>query len=301
MDLVQATWYSKGSPRRARELIVLHDMETPDVTGTALAVARYFQRLPATNKASAHICVDKDTAVRCVNDDDIAYGAPPANHNGLHIELAGYSKYSSGQWTQDDLLSMLYRAVPIVADWCQQYGIPMRFVPAAELAPHDFNSPLPPEVHGITTHFEVNQAWRQTSHTDPGKGFPIAWFIDAVNKYAAHNSIPKPSTDSTPDPSQEDEDMPQPTDIVDEITYPNGAKTRVTRAGQVLALGTRYMYGIDHLLAEEKQAWTEAGGITAINPVDPNAGYVIWDRYNGNQYAFSDAEAQTIAAREKGA
>src|SRR5690349_17380268 len=62
---VQARHYTKGriSPIR---LIVVHSMEWTETTTTAEDCARMFSTM--TRQASAHVCVDSNSAVRCVAD-----------------------------------------------------------------------------------------------------------------------------------------------------------------------------------------------------------------------------------------
>jgi hypothetical protein len=171
MQTIQARYYAKGSRTRLRKWVVVHDMEIENKPDTAELIGHYFANVSASNKVSAHVGVDVNSAVRYVEDDDIAYAAPGANANGLHIELAGYAKFLNGDWERSDMLAMLGIAAPIVRDWCDRFGIPKTFVRAADLKRG---------VGGITTHYEVSQAFRLTNHTDPGPNFPIGNFVAAV-------------------------------------------------------------------------------------------------------------------------
>lgn len=68
-------------------LIAIHTMEAPEAAQTAENVANYFKRVDA----SAHWCVDNDSRVRVVKDEDTAWTLPGANSRSLNIEIAGYA------------------------------------------------------------------------------------------------------------------------------------------------------------------------------------------------------------------
>jgi N-acetyl-anhydromuramyl-L-alanine amidase AmpD len=59
---------------RKIDLIVIHTMEMDEKGETAEQCARWFAN-PAA-QASAHYCVDADSIVQCVRDQDVAWHAP---------------------------------------------------------------------------------------------------------------------------------------------------------------------------------------------------------------------------------
>lgn len=166
MNTILARWFTAVGPSRPKNKIVLHSMQAPNKPDTAEGVGQFFSRLPPGSKASAHVGADVNSRVRYVSDDDVAYAAPGANHDGLHIELAGYAEYDAGRWTQPDMMAMLQQASAQMREWSQRYDIPLRFLRAGELA-------RDPNIKGVTTHNEVRLAYRLTNHWDPGPGFPI--------------------------------------------------------------------------------------------------------------------------------
>lgn len=166
-----ARWFTAVKGTRQVDLIVLHSMEAPEKGETAESVARYFQGLPASRKASAHYNIDVDSIVRSVNDNDVAFAAPGANHNGLQFEHAGYARQKRGGWLDAYSKAMLLRSARLAARKCAKYKIPIRYVDAAGLKRGE---------RGITTHHQVTLAFRRSTHTDPGKGFPIRWYLDQV-------------------------------------------------------------------------------------------------------------------------
>jgi peptidoglycan hydrolase-like protein with peptidoglycan-binding domain len=168
IPLVEAKHYLRGKPRAVIDLIVLHCMEAPEAATQAECCAMFF----ATLGPSAHYCVDSDSVVQCVPDHYVAYHAPGANHAGLGIELAGYARQSRAEWLDPFGTRMLWLAAQLTARKCTERDLPVRFLPASKL--------LGPRPRGITTHREVSLAFKRSTHTDPGPGFPIDLFLDQV-------------------------------------------------------------------------------------------------------------------------
>lgn len=169
MKHVQAKNYRKHRRGQITD-ICLHDMESAEKPDTAEAVADWFAGKHAPI-GSAHVCVDCNSAVRCVLDEDEAYGAPGLNECGLHIEIPGRWTQTEEQWLDDYSSAALDIAAQVCADWCAKYGIPVRFVDAAALLRGE---------HGITFHSEVSKAFRRSTHVDPGPHFPIDEFLTRV-------------------------------------------------------------------------------------------------------------------------
>lgn len=169
IPLIAAKHYGRA-PRAVVDLIVLHCMEAPESSTRAEACAEYFARGAVV--ASAHYCVDSDSVVQCVPDHLVAYAAPGANHNGLHIELAGYARQSRVEWLDPFGTRMLWLAAQLVARKVVERDIPVVFLPASKLTG--------PRPRGITTHHEVSLAYKRSTHTDPGPGFPMQYFLDHV-------------------------------------------------------------------------------------------------------------------------
>lgn len=156
--------------------VVLHDGEAP----SARSIAEYFYSLDAVG--SAHLCVDDAACYRCLRNDAIPWGAASAfaaNLHGVHIEQAGYAKWSAVVWRQHR--ATLDRAAFKTAQHLQRYGLPVRFVDAAHL----------PQLAGVTTHREITKAskridaagaWKYT-HMDPGALWPRRLFMARVRVY----------------------------------------------------------------------------------------------------------------------
>jgi hypothetical protein len=165
--------------KRPLDLIVIHVMEAGETAKTAENVANWFHS-EAEPRTSAHFCVDNDSCIQCLQLRDVAFAAPGANRNGVHIELAGYAKQGKAEWLDAYGKQMLPRAATLLAQYVipkmeTLAGIPfpVRYVDAEGLKRGE---------RGITTHNEVTKAFRLSDHHDPGPGFPIAEFIEMVKK-----------------------------------------------------------------------------------------------------------------------
>lgn len=182
---IKARWFTPTGGRRI-DLVVLHTAETPEGVNTARAVANYFAT--TTTKASAHYTVDPKNIFQCVQDKDVAYAAPGANSNGIHLELSGRAGQTAGEWHDTYSSALLANAAKLAADICAAYKIPARYVPAAQLAAGGAAA------RGITTHNEVSKAFRKSTHWDPGPNFPIIEFVNAVLGGTPPAPTPPPTT-----------------------------------------------------------------------------------------------------------
>lgn len=171
--VVDAANWSRELGRQPKRWIVLHSMEAPEKGDTAENVARYFAR--SSTRASAQFCVDNDSIVQCVPAECVAWHAPGANRLGIGIEHAGYARQSPGQWRDSYSAAMLDLSARLCAELVHHFAIPVDFIDGEALRA---NRP------GITTHLQVTRAWPDKgTHTDPGPGFPLREYLDAVRRY----------------------------------------------------------------------------------------------------------------------
>ena len=166
MKTVRARWFHKGRIAPIR-LIVVHSMEWTERPTTAEDCAHMFKTM--TRQASAHVCVDADSAIRCVDDRDTAWAAPGGNADGLQMELAGYARQTRAQWLDEYGRAMLKRAGQICANWSKQHGIPLRKLSRAELKAGR---------KGIVSHADISAVYKRSDHSDPGGSFPWDFLLE---------------------------------------------------------------------------------------------------------------------------
>lgn len=176
----QAAHYTKGRTKPIR-LVVIHDMEAPETGTTAESVANMFAD-PNGRQASAHLCCDDNSIVRCVHDADTAWHAPGANNDGLGIEHAGYAKQTTTDWLDTYGRAMIERSAAAVALWCKAYSIPPVRLTVAQVKDG--------KTKGLCGHVDVTNAFHQSTHTDPGPNFPWDYYLTRLK---AHLGSPPPS------------------------------------------------------------------------------------------------------------
>ncbi len=171
--------------QRSIRYIVLHSTEG----GTARSVAEYFMQ--PSSGGSANLIVDDFECYRCLGDNVAPWGAPPLNTHGLHIEQAGYAAWPRWRWLlhRNTVRRAAYKAA-LRHKW---YSIPVRVLDVEALI-DDFGSYVAvegaeprfepgPLRGGIVTHKTISAAYHQTSHTDPGPGYPLDLFVKYVNGF----------------------------------------------------------------------------------------------------------------------
>jgi len=164
---------------RPIDLLVIHSMEIAEKGDTAEACAAYFAKPVA--KASSHYCIDNDSVVQCVSEEDVAWAAPGANHDGIQLEHAGFARQNLAEWSDPYSKAMLKQSAQLAAGICKRHKIPL--VPL--LAPQ-----LAAGMRGITTHLEVSRAFGLSTHWDPGFSFPMGTYVAAVKAFGVTPAPP---------------------------------------------------------------------------------------------------------------
>ena len=172
MRFIEAAHY--GSERtHPINLIVIHTMEWAERNNTAEDCAAWFQNPASTG--SAHYCVDNNSVVQCVRDENEAWGAPGVNYRAIHIEHAGYASQTRVYWTDKYSTEMLCRSAQLAAGLCSRYSIQ---------AKHLSNSELSNGLSGFVGHNQCTEVFETPGgHTDPGCNFPWDIYIDLVLGY----------------------------------------------------------------------------------------------------------------------
>jgi N-acetyl-anhydromuramyl-L-alanine amidase AmpD len=177
----QARWFTEvpsSAPRKV-DLLVVHSMESPEKGDTAESVANYFaagcpEPGGTFRKASANYCIDSNSIVQSVQCKDVAYGAKGANHNGIHLEHAGFARQARADWLDPYSRQMLELSAALVGKVLMpKFHIPPVFLSAEHLRAGK---------RGITTHAEASKAFNPGGHEDPGSGFPIDVYLNLILK-----------------------------------------------------------------------------------------------------------------------
>lgn len=178
-----AKFHGGAQGNRGFKRIVIHCTVSPCVAGGARATASYFKR-SVTRPSSAHYVVDPGEVVQVVGDHTVAYHAPP-NGDTIGVELCDPQAGSPARWGDTSHHAMLLKAARLVAQLGLAYGIPLR-----KLGPLQLRVGL----RGVCGHVDVSNAWKQTTHTDPGVGFPWDEFMAMVAQAARalQTAVPPP-------------------------------------------------------------------------------------------------------------
>ena len=175
---VPAKYFKKVDGQRRVRLIVIHSMEFPEKGDTAEECAKYFQDPRDKNgkprPASAHLCVDNNSIVQSVLDNNIPAAAPGANADGIHLELAGTAKQTELEWLDGYGQDLLRNAADAAAQYCLKYDIPVKRLTDDELA----NG----KTKGFVSHAQVSAVFKLSDHTDPGPAFPWQFFLTQVEQ-----------------------------------------------------------------------------------------------------------------------
>ena len=164
------TRFTNGT--RAVRVIVIHTMETSERNNIAEDIAKDFAHRPPDKKASAHLCIDNKKIFQSVKDNDVAFAAPGANSDGIHLELAGRAAQNEEEWKDEYSTAVLENAANAAAQYCLKYDIPVKHLSNAELG--DKKS------KGFVGHVQVSDVFHRSDHRDPGKAFPWDHFLARV-------------------------------------------------------------------------------------------------------------------------
>lgn len=146
--------------------VVLHSTETPDTgVGGMLAICDYWR--DETVGYGAHLIIGGDGAtLRVVPDLNMAWHTGGANTGSLGIEQVGYARFTTARWYARP--RQIMAVARWLAYWSTVYGIPLEASVAAGVSTHAMQSKIHPQSQG---------------HTDPGKGYPLAFVLKLARTY----------------------------------------------------------------------------------------------------------------------
>jgi N-acetylmuramoyl-L-alanine amidase CwlA len=172
--------HDSGSGNKPIKRIVIHCTAGSDGKG-AMGTANYFKQQAAGG--SAHYVIDSDEVLQTAYDSVVCWHAPPNTHS-LGVEMCcSLADKGKGHWGRADHVSMMKLTATLVAQLCLAYGIPAKRLTVAQVKAGQ---------EGICGHVDVSDAFKQSSHWDPGPYFPWAVFMAMVNAEIAR--ITKPAT-----------------------------------------------------------------------------------------------------------
>jgi N-acetylmuramoyl-L-alanine amidase len=163
-----------GRFRQRQRLLVQHSTEGPMSRGNARALAgpSWFGGPAGT---SAHAIFDPSEGIEMVKPDHIAFHVGPGGNGfSLGIEHCGRVSLTKEQWLSPDAKSMLRLSAEWNAQYCHLLDIPPRWLSLRELAAGK---------SGLCTHNDIRLVFGGTTHSDPGRNFPYAWYIAQVQAF----------------------------------------------------------------------------------------------------------------------
>lgn len=176
--VIRNSWAHASNFSRAQrtltQAITIHCTDGHEGTRDDDNAAAMFADPKLSPHRSAHYVVDADSATCCVPDMLTAYHCGhTGNMRTIGVELCGRANQTRDQWLDGPSMATLSIAARLVAALCAVHHVPPVVVNPLGLMVGDL---------GITTHAFVSAAWKESTHNDPGVGFPLAAFVVAVGK-----------------------------------------------------------------------------------------------------------------------
>lgn len=164
--------YQYARPDRRIKFVVIHCTDGHEGKTKDYDVAAMFAKRDLSPRRSCHYVVDADSATQCVPDDSVAWHCGrTGNLYGVGVEICGFAKQTRAEWLDATSRATLSLAARVTYELCRTHNLPTEFQDAAALRAGGL---------GITTHAEISAAWKESTHYDPGKHFPLDLFLRAV-------------------------------------------------------------------------------------------------------------------------
>lgn len=169
--------------------IVIHTSEGGELTGSAEQLG-LFMGTPrtATNLASYQDVFDTDQVIPAVPHNVVSYAAAGGNAQGIHGCFPGKAGQTRDQWLDENSRAMIRQCAAWCIDVALENNIPLTRI---------YSGDLQNGRRGICDHHQVSLAFKKSTHTDVGPGFPWDVLFADINALLAP---PKPPPTPIPNP-----------------------------------------------------------------------------------------------------
>jgi N-acetyl-anhydromuramyl-L-alanine amidase AmpD len=124
-----------------------------------------------TPRRSAHEVIDSEHVIQCVLKAAHAWHCGHTGNDTTYgIEICGQANQTRDQWLDEISIKTLSLAAARVGILAKVFGLPIVMLTADDIKAGRT---------GITSHAEMSKAWHESTHTDPGPGFPWDLFLTA--------------------------------------------------------------------------------------------------------------------------
>lgn len=170
LPFVEPRSWNVGRANGQPSVIVIHSTDGSEGLRSAEDGAAYDAR--RTDGTSTHYFHDQDSTIQCVYTYDRAnHARATGNRIGIAHELCGMGGQTAAQWHDAASIGTLLQAAKQCARDAKKYGIPRRRLTPAQLRNGE---------KGFAGHVDITNAFAESTHTDPGPGFPWTEFLAMV-------------------------------------------------------------------------------------------------------------------------
>jgi N-acetylmuramoyl-L-alanine amidase CwlA len=172
-----------GNRGMIKRYIAIHNTSND---ASPAAEASYAKRRP--DKVSSHFYADAKTVIQSLDTkyDANHAGSREGNGGAISFELVGTNSSSVAHWK-----AVIDEVAPVMAAVMKAHKIANRHLTVAQMRAGSLS--------GIVTHDDMRRAWGSTSHTDPGKNFPMDYLLRKLAEHLDDKpSTPKPGTPAKP-------------------------------------------------------------------------------------------------------
>lgn len=167
-------------------IIVIHSLEAPARRGLAWDLANGWIQNAGV---SPHAMTDPGETVDLLSEGTIGWHCGNGNQVGLGFEVTGYAAWTFEQWTTGDAFAAVRLDAKRAAEAADRHGIPHRWLSLQQIRNGE---------SGFCFHADISLTLGGTTHTDPGKGFPAAIFMQMVNEWSGTGNAGSGNPNPTP-------------------------------------------------------------------------------------------------------